>query len=363
MGKRLSMEQVAELEAQAAAARRAADCADDSWTQDLAYAAAATLDSVARSQVRRLKAEKEPVLALPDNATATEVREARLHRAVRRGEDVFLPSWRDATVGIPNVFLRSALFAAAAVTDKPLMNAEIASRGDTSITLTGHPLGDYDRRVFAACLDYYRGDRPLYRGDEPRWVKVTFWQLARDLHVAYGPNVHKAIRDSLIRLNAAHLRIRVKSVDVPMPRLIDVVFDDGYQGRDTPDRLLRGSDLISFRVQETMANLFGPDTWSAVNKAALHSHSGLPSWLAGFYSSHGGPYPVKISDLFRFSGVVCDLREFKRRLKKALVRLQADDVPADVRVEAFELGSEYITVHLIRWRQRAEALPVPAAPA
>lgn len=363
MGKRPSIEQGAEIEVQAAAVRRVADCAEDSLTQKLAYAAAATLDSVARSQARRLKAEKEAVLALPDNATATEIREARLRRAVRRGEDVFLPSWREAAVGIPNVFLRSALFAATEVSDKPLMNAQVASRGDTSITLIGHQLGDYDRRVFAACLDYYRGDRPLDRGDEPRWVTVTFWQLARDLHVAYGPNVHKAVRDSLIRLNAAHLRIRVKSVDIPMPRLIDVVFDDGYQGRDTPDRLLRGSDLISFRVQETMANLFGPDTWSAVSKYALHSHSGLPSWLAGFYSSHSGPYPVKISDLFNFSGVVCDLREFRRRLKRALVRLQADDVSADVRVEAFEVSSDYITVHLVRWRQRAEALSVPVAPA
>lgn len=346
-----SAKQVAELEAQAEGTRRAAECVGDFLTQDLTYAAAATIDSMACYQKRRLEADRQSVLVLPDNASTAEMREARLRRAVRRGEDVFLPSWRDATVGIPNVFLRSALFAAAAVTDKPLVNAEIASRGDTCLTLTGHPLGDYDRRVFAACLDYYRGERPLYSGDEPRWVKVTFWQLAKDLQVAYGPNVHKAIRDSLIRLNAAHLRIRVKRVDIPMPRLIDVVFDDGYQGRDTLDRRLRGSDLISFRVQETMANLFGPEDWSAVSKAALNDQSGLPSWLAGFYSSHAGPYAVKIADLYRFSGVVCDLREFRRRLKRALVHLQADDVPAGVRIESFMFDEdERVTVRLVRWR-------------
>ncbi|MDT3670764.1 MAG: plasmid replication initiator TrfA [Aromatoleum sp.] len=353
MGRRPSAEQVAQLEAQAEGTRRAAECVGDFLTQDLTYAAAATIESMARYQKRRLNADKQAVLVLPDNASTNEMREARLRRAVRRGEDVFLPSWRDAAVGIPNVFLRSALFAAAEVSSKPLMNAEIASRGDASITMTGHPLGDYDRRVFAACLDYYRGDRPLDSRDQPRWVKVTFWQLAKDLQVAYGANVHRAIRDSLIRLNAAHLRIRVKSVDIPMPRLMDVVFDDGYKGADTPDRLLRGSDLISFRVQETMANLFGPEDWSAVSKAALHDHSGLPSWLAGFYSSHAEPYAVKIADLYRMSGVVCDLREFRRRLKRALGHLQAEDVSPDVRVAASELEEKHVTVTLVRWIEAA----------
>lgn len=350
MARRPTAEGIAELQAQARAVRSVAERADDFITKDRAYAAATAVESLARSQSRHLKADEEPVLVLPDNASTAEIREARSRRAVRRGEEVFLPSWREATVGIPNVFLRSALFAAAEVTNAPLMNAEILSQGDTTLTLTGHPLGDYDRRVFAACLNYYRGDRPLCNGAEFRWVKVTFWQLAKDLQVAYGPNVHKAIRDSLIRLNAAHLRIRIKRVDVPMPRLIDVVFDDGYQGQGTLDRLLRGSDLISFRVLETMANLFGPKDWSAVSRSVLHDFSGLPSWLANFYSSHSKPYAVKIADLFDFSGVVCDLREFRRRLKRALQRLQEEDVPVEVRVASFELAEERITVSLVRWQ-------------
>lgn len=278
------------------------------------------------------------------------MREARQRRAVRRGEDVYLPSWRDAAVGIPNLILRSSLFSASAVTDKPLMNLEILSQGDTSIMLTGHPLGDYDRRVFAACLNYYRCDRPLSSGDDPRWVKVTFWQLARDLKVTYSANTHQAIRDSLIRLNAAHLRIRVKRVDIPMPRLMDVVFDDGYQGRATPERLLRGSDLISFRVLESMARLFGPEDWSAVSDTALHEYSGLPAWLASYYSTHAKPYPVKVEDLFKWSGVVCELREFRRRLKRALARLQGEDVLENIRVSAFELTDSHLTVELVRWQ-------------
>ncbi|AWI75111.1 hypothetical protein CEW83_07680 [Parazoarcus communis] len=350
MAIRRTAEQVSELLAQASGARRAAESAQDGWTQDLACAAAATVESSARSQLRKMKAEEEAaVLVLADNASVSEVRQARQRRAIRRGEDVYLPSWREATVGIPNLFLRSSLFAAAGVSDKPLMDLEIASQGDTAVTLTGHPLGDYDRRVFAACLNYYRDDRPLCPGGDLRWVKVTFWQLSRDLKVSYCANTHRAIRDSLIRLNAAHLRVRMRRVDIPMPRLIDVAFDDGYRGRGTPDGQLKGSDVISFRVLESMARLFGPADWSAVSDAALHNYSGLPAWLAAYYSSHAKPYPVKIDDLFRWSGAVCELREFRRRLKRALARLQCEDVPETVRVSAFELTDCHLTVALARW--------------
>lgn len=359
MAKRRSAEQIAELHAQAAAARRASESAPDFLTQDLACAAAATLESVARSQLRRMAAEEEPVLVLPDNASVTEVRQARQRRAVRRGDDVYLPTWREATVGLPNAFLRSSLFSAAEVTDKPLMNVEIGVQGDMSLTLTGHPLGDYDRRVFAACLNYYRDDRPLCPGSELRWVKVTFWQLARDLNVTYSANTHRAIRDSLIRLNAAHLRIRVKRVDIPMPRLLDAVFDDGYQGRDTDARGLKGSDLISFRVLDSMARLFGPEDWSAVTDAALHDYSGLPAWLASYYSSHAKPYPLNVTDVFLWSGVVCELREFRRRLKQALARLQREDVPEKVRVAAFDLTESHLTVELVRWQSAPEGQPTP----
>lgn len=68
---------------------------------------------------------------------------------------------------------------------------------------------------------------------------------------AYSFPTHQAVRDNLIRLNAAHLRIRVKRVDIPMPRLMEVVVDDGYQGRNTPGRQLKGSDLIRFSVLES----------------------------------------------------------------------------------------------------------------
>ncbi len=186
MAKRPTLEQVFELRAQAAAARRAADASHDVTTRDLACAAAATLDSVANGQLRRIEADDEPILVLPENASTAEMRQARLRRSVRRGDDLYLPSWREAAVGMPNVLLRSALFAAAETCDTPLMDAEIASQGDVSLKMTGHRLGDYDRRVFAVCLSQYRTDLPLSHDGEPSWVRTTFWQFAKGLNVVSG---------------------------------------------------------------------------------------------------------------------------------------------------------------------------------
>lgn len=348
MGRKSVDAKVAEIRAQASAARRAAETAEDGRTRDLASAGADTLEAIARSQQRRAKAA-DAILILAANASDVELRQARLRRAVRRGCDVYLPSWREATVAMPNVLLRSALFAARTPTGEALLEEPIASQGDTVVTLTGHPLCDYDRRVFGACLNYYRDERPLSDSEDAEWVRVSYWQLAQDLKVAYGANVHRAIRESLIRLNAAHLRIRVRRQDIPMPHLIEVAFDDGYLGKNASTEHLRGSDLVAFRVLESMARLFGPDDWSAVSDSALHDYSGLTSWLTGFYSTHAGPYELKITDLYRYSGAVCELREFRRRLKVALERLMGDDVPESHRVAEFELDKTKLTVRLTRW--------------
>lgn len=335
-----------QLHAQAEAARHAAESCDDDVIRTFALAAANTVEAVAKATARR---EASPIADLPANASDTELREARLYQSVRRGDEVFLPIWHQATIGMPNLFLRSALFAANRSQHEAVAEETIASQGDTSITLTGFRLNDYDRRVFAVCLNAYRDDRRLAGTSDRLWVRLSYWLFAKAMGVNYGPQVHLAIRASLVRLNAAHLRLRVKRRDIPMPRLLEVAFDDGYQPGTENHGSLKGSDLIAFRVQEPMANLFGPQDWSAVHECAIHGFSGLAAWVANFYSTHAKPYPLQVKDLWRYSGVVCDLREFRRRLKGALAQLMAPDVPAAIRVAEYELSSLHLMVKLYRW--------------
>ena len=347
-----------DVRAQAKTARRVAEtCEISELTKANLQAAASTLDAFARSCERRALASTSNILDLSADASITEIRNARCRRSVRRGKDVFLPSWREFSFGLPNALIRSALFSVAPVSEQDknitLLNVPIAVQGDTVLKLTGNRLHDYDRQVFAAALSYYAEDRPLSDGDASAWVRVSFWQFAQALRVTYGRSVHIAIRNSLVRLNAAHLRIRVNRREVPMPHLIEVAFEDGSVDKTSTEAHIKCSDLIAFRVPEGMAELFGPSSWTAVPAAALTEYSGLTRWLASFYSTHAGPYSLKISDLYCYSGAECGLIEFRRRLKKALLQLQELKVPSEIRVidGSIDKKKDEVTVYLARWNE------------
>lgn len=67
------------------------------------------------------------------------------------------------------------------------------------------------------------------------------------------------------------------------------------------------------------------------------------------YSTHKHDYPLKVTDLYRYTGVVCSVREFRRRLKRALDQLQADDVPDVIRVKDYVIEGGFVTIRLKRW--------------
>jgi hypothetical protein len=347
-----------DVRAQAKTARNVAEtCEISESTKVILQAAAASLESLVRSRERRESALTSNVLEVCVDASTKDIRHARCRRSVRRGKDVFLPSWQDFSFGLPNALIRSAIFSVAPYAEQDknlaLLDVPIAAQGDTVLKLSGHRLYDYDRQVFAAALSYYAEDRPLSAGGESSWVRVSFWQFSKALGITYGPNVHTAIRNSLIRLNAAHLRIRANRRDVPMPHLIEVIFDDDFADEKSSETRSKCSDLIAFRVPEGMAELFGPTGRTAIPSAALTEYSGLPRWIASYYSSHSKPYALAISDLYRYSGADCGLIEFRRRLKKALLKLQEETTADKLRIADFTINkkNDEVTVVLACWNE------------
>ncbi len=338
-----------EVRQQASAVRRAAELSGDNTLK----AAARTLDRAADGHEKRASLSEIPDLS---TASLSQVRATRRRRAVRIHEQVFLPSWQESTYGLPNALLRSALFTVATIDGDERRGAvfdlPIFAQGDVVLKLTGLRLIDYDRQVLAAVLTAYR-DLPLSKNAESGWVRLSFWQFASLMGLSYGLNVHVAIRESLIRLNAAHLRLRVNRRDVPLPRLVEVAFDDGYEELATDPRNLKGSDMIALRVPEGMAELFGPTCWTAVPAVALSEYAGLTRWLTSFYSTHSGPRALEIKDLCGLSGSDCELREFRRRLKNALARLEEPGTPPEIRVAAsvFDKKADTVEVFLERWNQ------------
>lgn len=310
------------------------------------------LVQAAESAMRAATLAESPVLDLGEHATPSEVKRARRRRAVRLGREVFLPSWRDLCTGLPNSFLRSALWSMSAIgaavpasVDAPT-NANLPAYGDVRLIASGPKLGSYDRRVFSVCLDLFR-DRPLSNEASTCAVEVSYYEFLRRMDVTYNADSHHSLRASLKRLTALSLHIRTNGLELQLPRLIEVSFADG-ESRGAP---ALGSDLIYVRVMAAMAELFGPFSWTAVPHVALLAGKGLKSWLASFYATHKGPYPIKLDELYELSGATCDKPKFKYQLKSALTALKDPEIPDEIRVFHVDFGITEVTVHLARWKK------------
>lgn len=335
-----------DLEAQAEATLVAANEMSDPEAKVLVRNGANTLKALALSQAIRNKPGY--ILEIPDTATSSDVKDHRRRRSVRYGKDVHLPNWHDSAAVFPNIFLRSALFSAS----NPGMMLDrqtLGTLGDASIEMTGPQLGSYDRRVFGACLKHYQSDRALASGEDSHWISTTFWQLAQNMD-GYNGNSPTAIRDSLKRLEAATLRIKQKGVEFPVPRLLEVAFDDRFTDINAPGDQLKGAGKVMFRIQDSMATLFGLNQWTAVSDRTLHDHEGLAAWVCGFYASHKEPYPLSVSQIYGLAGAKGELAEFRARLRRALKKLQAADNGDQHRVADFEMTKEKLTVRLARWK-------------
>lgn len=293
-----------------------------------------------------------PVAILAPDATAEEVRNARRRQAIRRGKDTFLPSWNDMAMALPNKLLRSALFSPGRTVqnngDKVLSGdhstlvagKEIASFKNVTLTFSGYELCQFDRRVYAACLDYYR-ERPLAPEHSHEYVSTSFYELAKRMGLSYGLNPHKAIRASLLRLSFAQMRLRYNGWNVEVPKLLTASFEDGLMSG-----VFKGSDRLLFRVTESIAELFGPAAWTAVDKEVV-GYDGLRGWLASFYAGHSKAVFLDVKWLYELSGYESHPRNFRKSLIVALDKLMDNRTPICSRVSEYCFSADGLKVRVV----------------
>lgn len=326
--------------------------------------AAKRLSSIADSIERKAKQDANvPAIAvLPADATVDEVRKARRRQATRRGEAVYLPSWSAMALALPNAFLRSALFSTGrsvqADNDKVLAGdrsflvagKEIVSFQNMTLTFSGYELCQFDRHVYATCLDYYR-EMPLSPEESPQPIRTSFYEFANRMGLTYGLNPHKAIRASLLRLSFAQMRMRYNRWNLEVPKLLSVSFEDGTTSGD-----FKGSDVMFLRVTVSVAELFGPGAWTAVDKEAV-GYDGLMGWLASFYAGHSAPQWLPVARLRQLSGYESHMRNFKASLVRALEKLQDERTPACSQVGSYHLSKDGTKLMVVRTAWGAPGLP------
>lgn len=220
---------------------------------------------------------------------------------------VQLPLWPDPVRGVPNGFLRSALFGAIRRGRRRLLQREkIHSVDGVDILQTGPRLDQADLDVWEQCLHLSRtapGTRIQFAahsflkaigrsagGKDVEWLKCALARLAstviefKDGKRAYfGPMIHHGARDD-------------------------------------------ESGRYVIEINPAIARLYGSDGWTAIEFEQRLKLKGQPlaQWLHGFYSTHAEPYPYSVERLRELCGSeVARLRDFRAELRDALAALAA----------------------------------------
>jgi hypothetical protein len=220
---------------------------------------------------------------------------------------LLLPKWPEATRGVPNTVLRSALFGSIKRGKRAYQyNVRKASIDGITVIHTGPQLDQADLDVFEYCLHLARIQGV---GNEINFSSYSFLK-------AIGRSVGKANRDWL---HSSIKRLQVSLVELKDGNLI-------YTGQ-LLGQALRNNETHQnvIVIHPLVAAMYGTGGWTQIEWKERHALKGHPlaQWLHGFYSTHEKPYAYKVETLLSLSGSEAKLlKSFKVKLKEALKALE-----------------------------------------
>ncbi|HHH9367217.1 plasmid replication initiator TrfA [Pseudomonas aeruginosa] len=235
--------------------------------------------------------------------------EARIQRIRAKSSSTFarpvqLPLWPDINRGVPNAWLRCALFAGIQGRGRKALKSELlATVEGIEIRFSGWQLDQSDLDVWETVIHLAR--------QHPIGNRVYFSesQILRELNRSVGSSDRKWLRSVLVRLAGALVEVKLGE-------------------RSFFGTLLKGaSDECSRRyVIELEPHLHAlyMTGWTQINwedRVRLRRKP-LALWLHGWFSSHAEPFPLTVSTIHRLSGSVnSHYGSFKRQLAQALDEL------------------------------------------
>jgi hypothetical protein len=321
-----------ELSQQASAVRNleATSDADRALQQDAA-------DSLEKDAANERRRESRALKEVPEGTSSETVDRYRLKRAVKVGEDTYLPTWYDHQQALPLLFMCGKLFAASAMDAAANLRREkVAELGDTSLIYTGPLLTQYTLDVYVACLDALK-DLPLqpsaHQTAQTSKCMTMFVFITQYLGLNYSPSTHRRVRDCLLDLSEASIRLIASCANLQLPRLLSVSFyEPGYSAlkptnlRAEYDKVaeanLLGRDIVVISAPADLAKLFGLNMFSRTAKAVIGTGSVLDSWLLRFYSSHSKAAWLTYDYLHALSGSNANKETFRKMLNESLKKLQ-----------------------------------------
>lgn len=227
----------------------------------------------------------------------------------------WFPDWPEKTRGIPNVCLRSALFAVIKRGRRRAVDREpIASLKGVTIQFTGWRLDQGDFDVLAQALHF------LAHKTDPK-ARQCLRIRAKPFLAAIGRQSGKSgrewLKQSLRRLAGSTVEIKIDLQHGSQKGSF------AYTGPLIDEFCSRDEELSSvIRINPRLAGLFDVG-WTQVQwQQRLQLKTDLAKWLHGFYASHRSPFPVKVATLKHLCGSECArLVDFRRGLRIAMKEL------------------------------------------
>jgi ribosome-associated protein YbcJ (S4-like RNA binding protein) len=196
-----------------------------------------------------------------------------------------LPLWNEQQRGVPNGFLRSALFGAIPRGKRPHLKRELmASVEGISITYTGLRLCQ-DYLTLWECLVHVAREQQLGTRCE-----VTTYQLLKVLGKQDTGGNRKVLLDQLAVLQAT-------AVEVSQGRqtYVGSLIEEAARDEDT--------GLVVIRLNQPLVALFQGNGYTRISwEIRRDLGRSLAQWLHGLYSSHQQPFPYTVAKIHELSG-------------------------------------------------------------
>ncbi len=231
-------------------------------------------------------------------------------KALEKSEkkEITLPKWPDGKRGVPNAFLRSALFSAtkpAKDEDREnLTRAVCASQNGFTVIYTGKQLNQDDLLLWETLVDMAKAT-PLGVS-----CKFTAYSILKSMGLGDSGKERSQLKLGITRLIACAIEIEFNGTRAYTSSLITTSESDS------------STDQIRVTLDRNLINLYRQHTWINLEQRVKLKKKPLAQFLFGYYSSHKHPYPIKIETLLELSGSKTKrIAKFKESLKLALEEL------------------------------------------
>jgi len=216
--------------------------------------------------------------------------------------------WPEAVRGVPNAFLRSALFAAIQGKTRRYMDGvTLGSLDGTTLKFTGQQLDQSHLDVWEQVVHLARL-HPL--GNVCHFKAHA---LLKAIGRSAGKTDYEALDRDIDQLRACTLVVKIGSREY-----IGGLLQNAWRDKESGEyRVILDPNIIK---------LFYSTDWTGIDHEQRITLKGKPLalWLHGFYSTHAKPFPIKVETLHALSGSTTGrMRRFKENLFAAFEELES----------------------------------------